>query len=653
MTQTLTLLPQPQKLTLQDDTISLDEGKLIALDVNSPAEMHFTAQQARQAIFLYTGKLWSIVGGTTVPDDKIGLLITFDKTIEHDQGYRLTITGEQISIRAKDAAGAFYGVMTLTQVLQRYGTLPDLLSSTEQSGLTPMQVMKQRTVALPVLEVEDWPDFPRRGVMLDISRDKVPTMRTLTALVDKLASWKINEFQLYTEHTFAYRNHPDVWADASPITARQILVLDAYCKERFIDLVPNQNSFGHMHRWFEYEQYMPMAETEAGHETPWGDKRELPFSLTPANPDSLTFVEGLFDELLPNFTSQYFNVGADETWDLGQGRSKALCDEKGKGRVYLEFLLAIYERTKARGRTMQYWGDIIGNHPELVAELPKDAVALEWGYEADHDFPNTTERFAKAGVPFYVCPGTSSWCSIAGRTDNAIGNIRSAVENGLKHGAMGVLNTDWGDGGHWQPLPVSYLGFVYGAAVSWRFEGNKDIDLAAVLDAFVFEDKGGVMGQLAVDLGNIYQKPGVHLHNSSVLFWAISLPLDALEKTAEDESLARRITQGMISAGDAVEKMHQTVAAVDAIMATLPQAAMGCRDASLVVQEFMLAAELLKHGAKRILVVAGDKSVTVADIGIEFAELQEQYKAVWMARNRPGGLEDSLKRMRGERVLYE
>ena len=148
-------------------------------------------------------------------------MITFDETLEHEQGYRLTITDEQVSIRAKDAAGAFYGVMTLTQVLQQYGNLPDVLSSTEQSGLTPMQVMKQRNVSLPVLEIEDWPDFPRRGVMLDISRDKVPTMKTLTTLVDKLASWKINEFQLYTEHTFAYRHHPAVWADASPITARQ------------------------------------------------------------------------------------------------------------------------------------------------------------------------------------------------------------------------------------------------------------------------------------------------------------------------------------------------------------------------------------------------------------------------------------------------
>src|SRR6185503_10825958 len=199
----------------------------------------------------------------------------------------------------------------------------------------------------------------------------------------------------------------------------------------------------------------------------------------------------LYEELLPNFTSQYFNVNCDETFDLGQGRSKEMCEEQGQGRVYLDFLMEIYRLVKARGRTMQYWGDIIGHYPDLVPELPKDAIALEWGYEADHDFPEKARMFGQAGVPFYVCPGTSSWCSVAGRTDNAIGNIRSAVENCLKNGAVGILNTDWGDGGHWQQLPTSYLGFAYGAALGWAFERNVDIDLPAVLSAFAFQDKAG------------------------------------------------------------------------------------------------------------------------------------------------------------------
>lgn len=70
---------------------------------------------------------------------------------------------------------------------------------------------------------------------------------------------------------------------------------------------------------------------------------------------------------------------------------------------------------------------------------------------------------------------------MAERTDNALGNLRRAAEHGLKYHAVGYLNTDWGDNGHWQALPVSYLGFVYGAGVSWCYEANVNLDVPAVL----------------------------------------------------------------------------------------------------------------------------------------------------------------------------
>ncbi len=389
------------------------------------------------------------------------------------------ITADGINIAGNDAPGAFYGVATLIQFFRTHGA------------------------SLPLLEIDDYPDFPARGVMLDVSRDKVPTMETLYGLVDWLAGLKINQFQLYTEHTFAYRQHPKVWAEASPFTSEDILALDAYCRERFIELVPNQNSFGHMHRWLKHPEYGHMAET---HERVIEWMNEIPFTLTPTEPASLELLDSMYDELLPNFTSSMFNVGADETFDLGTGKTKALVEEKGKGRVYLDFVLELYERVKAHGRTMQFWGDIINQYPELVPEIPKDVIALEWGYEADHPFAEKSELFAESGVPFYVCPGTSTWMSLSGRTDNMLGNIRNAVENGLKYGAIGMLNTDWGDRGHWQQLPISYAGFAYGAALSWNAAGNYDVDLPAALNAFAFGDSAGVMGKLAFDLGNAYQR---------------------------------------------------------------------------------------------------------------------------------------------------
>ena len=75
----------------------------------------------------------------------------------------------------------------------------------------------------------------------------------------------------------------------------------------------------------------------------------------------------------------------------------------------------------------------------MLGELPRDAVALEWGYEDTHDFERPAASMARLGIPFMVCPGTSSWNSITGRTANAIANIKSAAAAGVKHGALGLL----------------------------------------------------------------------------------------------------------------------------------------------------------------------------------------------------------------------
>ena len=194
-----------------------------------------------------------------------------------------------------------------------------------------------------------------------------------------------------------------------------------------------------------------------------------PYSFCPIDPGSLALLEDMYDQLLPHFSSRLFNVGLDETWDLGEGRSKEICDQKGKGAVYLDFLKQIHALVTQHGRTMQFWSDIIvRDEPELVAELPRDVIALEWGYEADYPFAEHARLIAKSGRSFYVCPGTSSWNTLAGRTDNALGNLRNAAVNGFANGAIGYLNTDWGDNGHMQPLPVSYLGYLAGAAMSWN-----------------------------------------------------------------------------------------------------------------------------------------------------------------------------------------
>ena len=616
MSTMLNLLPTPRHLEMTGGTFVLTDERLILLDSPNPQSLLFAAGRFQRALLDRAGLNWPIVASKAVPDEQIALTLRVMPNQAHPQGYELVITPDGITLEARDNAGIFYGVCTLIQI-------SNLNPSKEQGAGSQIS-------NLPCLKVEDWPDFPVRGVMLDVSRDKVPTMQTTLALVDMLAGWKINQFQLYTEHTFAYRHHPEVWAKASPFTAQEIMGLDVYCRERHIELVPNQNSFGHMEHWLAHPRYLPLAEIDHEFDVPWG-KHAGPFSLCPIDPGSLDLVRSLFDELLPHFSSRMFNVGCDETFDVGQGRSKAEVNQHGPGRVYLDFLQKIYNEVKARGHTMQFWGDIIVQHPELISELPKDAIALEWGYEARHPFDDHGAKFAASGIPFYVCPGTSSWCSIAGRTDNALGNLLSAAENGLKHGAVGYLNTDWGDRGHWQFLPVSYIGLAMGAAYSWALEANRNTDAAQAVSLHAFRDPTGTLGRVAYDLGNVYQAVGFVPHNSSVLFWVFHRPLD-------------KALGGYT--GVTVTLLKQTLKAIDHAMRGLGKAKSHRPDAELVVREFENAAHLLRHGCQRALLSLEQRPAKAAALRRELAtdlrQIVREYKRLWLARNRPGGLADSV-----------
>jgi hexosaminidase len=604
----LNLLPQPRSIEFQTDQFVVREQALMVIDSSQPAEVFFTARRVQQAMYRAYGFHWEIVAGPSVPIEQVGLTLRLNPSTSKPQGYTLTIEAHGMAVEAADPAGLFYGASTLIQILDR----------------------PQPDQALPCLRIDDWPDFSVRGAMLDISRDKVPTMETLRDLVDLLASWKINQLQLYTEHTFAYRNHPEVWAQASPMTGEEILELDRYGRERFVELVPNQNSFGHMTRWLKHPRYAALAELHGSYQVPWGI-RQGPSSLCPLDPRSLELIGGLYDELLPHFTSRLFNVGCDETFDLGQGRSQEECQRVGAGRVYLDFLLKIYREVTARDHVMQFWGDIIVQSPDLIPELPRDAIALEWGYEANHPFDEHGARFARSGIPYYVCPGTSSWTTIGGRTDNALRNLLNAAVNGLKYGAGGYLNTDWGDEGHWQTLPISYLGFALGAAYAWAMEANRDVDVPHVIGWRAFHDRADVMGQLAYDLGNIYQLTGLDIPNSSPLFWALQWPIEQLSEYRDALPAAT---------------LERTIDRIDSLLPLLDRSDMRRADAELIKREFTLAASMMKHACRRAQFAFAPTSATAAILKRELQSIISEFQQVWLTRNRPGGLPDSLTRFK-------
>jgi hexosaminidase len=541
-----------------------------------------------------------------------------------EQSYRLSVDPDGVSLIGGGCAGLFYGLMTLRQLARQ----------ADEAG------------RIRCLQIEDRPELPARGVMLDISRDRVPTMETLKRLIDLWAELKINQVQLYTEHTFAYPAHRVVWRDASPITPEEAEELDRYCADRAIELVPNQNSFGHMERWLKHEPYSRLAELAGSFVDPWGGIRNQPTTLNPLDPGSLELLRNLYGELLPHFKSNMINVGADETFELGQGRSKEECRRRGTGRIYLEFMLKIHEQLSRMGRVMQLYGDIILHHPELIEELPRDVIALDWGYEADHPFAAESRLFADAGLCFYVCPGTSSWNSLGGRWSNARKNILCAAAEGGEAGAAGLLLTDWGDNGHWQQLPVSYPGYLLAAAAGWNPETAGDLDIETCLSRHVFKDKTGNAARALLILGNLFQAGNAGLRNAGAA--AVLLLLDLQQYYREELKRLRGY------------EFSRETEVITEVLTLLDQADIRASDADVLHDELRFTADLMVHAARLGKERFATPGLHVEEIpassrqemAFELDSLIGRYRELWLKRSRPGGLDDSAGRMRALRNSY-
>jgi hypothetical protein len=559
-------------------------------------------------------------------------VVTSDSAPPHPEGYTLTIDCKGVRIEFREIGGMRAAMATFRQLSRQYGR------------------------NLPCLKIHDWPDFARRGVMLDISRGRVPKLETLLKLAGRLADFKLNELQLYTEHTFAYSQYQSVWQSWGALTGDEIRQLDARCQQLGIDLVPNQNSFGHLEHFLEQPQFKKLAEVSGPYADDGREFVRRPSTLAPNHPGTLPFLRGLYDELLPNFSSQFINVGCDETWDLGRGQSKMLCAEKCQGRVYLDFLKNIHREVSARGKTMMFWGDIILKYPKLIKELlsfvvppsggsgdsqqtppeggTPNVIALNWGYEADHPFDREASLFAKVKIPFYVCPGTSTWQTLIGRHDNALANLRAAASAGLKHDAIGYLITDWGDGGHPQPLAVSYLPYLAGASLSWCAKTFDETKLIPVLNRDVFKDPTGNAAKAAFALGLAHRKLKFTAPNETPLGTVIAAPPPEQRELFCRNGL-KHYTQ--ISG----KNIRATLKEIEKQRARLQRALAAIKTGGLLLRELDLAARMAAQSCQFMLWqqarAAGNNSETkrLARTGIrELRKLEKDFNAYWPSRNK-------------------
>lgn len=364
-------------------------------------------------------------------------------SIKHgDEGesYTLDIDEGGVKIEGAGAAGAYYGVQTLRQIIHEYGD------------------------TLPFCHIEDKPDFAERGFYHDVTRGRVPTLKQLFHITDLLAYYKINALQLYVEDAFEFVEYDGIMTAEDVLTAEEITSLDDYCYDNFIELVPSLATFGHLYNLLQSDKYKHLCEMEDWKpcQVYWLEKMAH-HTIDVSNEDSIKLVASLIDQFIPLFRSDKFNICCDETFDLCRGRNTG----KDAGEEYFKFLMKIIDHVKKRGKRVMMWGDIALEQPDKLHYIPKDTIMLNWTYVSDPE-ESKVKAFADAGLNQIVCPGTSSWNRFVEELDRSEGNITKLMDLGAKYGAMGILNTNWGDFGNICSFNCSLYGMVIGAEKSWR-----------------------------------------------------------------------------------------------------------------------------------------------------------------------------------------
>jgi len=648
------IIPEPKHLQLSDGSFKLNPDTVIMLSAKGQADEYTLAKRLKEKLAKFVG-IEVVIERHFEPyemENKVFLLVSdrdseifnpqvlgYPKDISElgEQGYFLKISPENVVIASLGSDGLFYGVQTLAQIV---------LSAGSPSSLTPALSQREREnrgvgeyAEIPALEIRDFPDMRYRGILHDSCRGKVAKVDTLKEIATVLSFYKMNMMSLHIEHTYLFKKHPLIGRGCGSLSCEDIVELDEHCRKLDIDLVPTLQSFGHFAHILSLTEYKHLAESDMG------------WTLSPVKDETYELLDDMYSEFLPAFTSKFFNICSDETYDLGKGTSKELADKIGVGRVYLRHILRVHEIVvKKYGKTMMMWGDIILRHPELIKDIPKDIIMLNWGYEAEHNYA-TTKQFAETGLRQFVCPGTSSWNVLFPRINNSNANISRFVESGIEVGAEGMLNTDWGDGGHYNLLGHSWYGFIYSAEQSWSSGKTTDDEFDGKFSHLFFGDESGKMSTAIRRLGESSQCHDFPAHNHSPQFYAM------YEDMLTGERTHRLKTENVRKMGELAKEALEIIESYEPIdwetKLTAREIAFAAKQVIYMSKKVLLSHQL-KELMDKIESKAADKYEAVQKIPQFQAQIKSlkeklspiinEFEELWLIRSRREGIEQNLNR---------
>ncbi|UCE62355.1 MAG: family 20 glycosylhydrolase [Phycisphaerales bacterium] len=591
------LLPRPRHVEALPGVCTVGQGAQVCVDVAD--------SRIDKAVHAWKSGLGD-AAETSVGSAGTKIRIAVERGIvRHRDGYHLEIQPNGITLIGGSAAGCFHGLQTLRQSSRS----------------------RVRLGEFPCCTVTDGPDFSTRGLLHDVTRGKVPTLSTLKLLVDRLAELKANQLQLYIEHAFAFSFDRDICRPADGLTPDEVRELDAYCRDRFIDLVPALATFGHMGRILSMPRYHHLAEVEAARsweEMSW-PQRTRGLTLDCTDPEARILVSRMWSDILDAFSSPVVNICGDEPWDLGEGKTRASCLSQGKGELYVDHLRRTHELCAARERRTQIWSDVIRGYPQLLDRLPRDLTVLHWGYDDQADYAGTA-AFVEAGLDTFVCPGTTGWKRVINALDLAEQNITAFAAAGLERGASGLINTDWGDHGHFNLLACSWHGIALGAALAWdaghpRGEPFDDLFARAVLRV---NDAGIVRALRAAS----------RLGNRIETWPALWMPVAQILENAALPSY-EELNESIQATNDARLRLQHELAADDC--ADLKELSVACAFSELVAEKLLFIRE--SRSSPEDYSRTHDERIMWAN---RVVKAGGEYADVWTARNKTSGLDDIL-----------
>ncbi|MFX0071199.1 MAG: family 20 glycosylhydrolase [Candidatus Hermodarchaeota archaeon] len=370
---------------------------------------------------------------------------------DNEDSYILEINKNVVMIYGLHEKGLFYGIQTLIQLIKN-----DLVDNYKL--VTPSKE-KRNEILLPGLTIIDEPDLKIRGIAQDISRGQVFTLENAKRYIRIISHYKMNFYCPYMEDMFMHPKHPLIGKNRGALTIEEIKEIDAFAKTRFVEFVPIFECLGHMDSILQHKEYEQLAEFPGAH------------SLSISNPKIFDFLNDYISEISRAFSTKYFHIGCDESFDIGRYHSRDYIKSNGKSEALLEFYEKVYQiACENNNEHVIMYDDIVRKNEKILKNLNKNLILMYWDYSPKKNYPDL-ERFLNAGFKVIVSPSMLNWQRNFPDNKTATRNIHYFIKeayNNRKKGCLGVINSTWGDMRYYSFRENEIFGAIESGDLAWN-----------------------------------------------------------------------------------------------------------------------------------------------------------------------------------------